>query len=95
MTTKNDITEIQNEDARFQKTAIREALGESVTEYPAQDLGPLYDNMSNPSVTLTTYFHAWSWYHITSISTNDQQAEDAFWQRLQQIVAHNPRLMSG
>ena len=94
MTTTTRI-DIRSEDNKFQKEAIREALEKPVTERRAREIGHLYDDLATDDVTVTTYFHAWGWYHITNVEAPDQPTEDSFWSRLENIVNSNPRVMSG
>ena len=86
--------EIRNADNRFRKDAVRDALGDAVSERHAAELGDRYHDLSTPSVTVTTYFDAWGWLHVANVAGDSQADENRFWDRLQRLVASNPRLMT-
>ena len=87
-------TNIRNEDNLFRRTAIRDSLGYPVTEQPARELGPLYDDLSTTGITVTTYFHSWGWYHVTCVQADSQETEDRFWRQLETIISRDPHLMA-
>lgn len=84
-----NMVNIQHPDNKFNKDIIRMAFN-CTKEQKASDIGELYDDLIGPGITVTTYFHANGWYHITNVDTKSEVTEQKFWNELRLAVQRYP-----
>lgn len=87
--TRANMVNIQHPDNSFKKDIIRMALN-CTEEQKASDIGELYDDLIGPGITVTTYFHADGWYHITNVDAKNETDEQQFWNNLRAAVEQHP-----
>ena len=84
-----NMVNIQHPDNRFQKDIIRTALN-CTEERKAPEVGEMYQDLMGLDITVTTYFHAHGWYHITNVDAKSEAAEQKFWNHLHTAVKQHP-----
>lgn len=84
-----NMVDIQNPDNQFKKEIIKASLN-CTEERKALEIGELYDDLVGQDVTVTTYFHAQGWYHITNVDGKSEAAEQEFWNNLRTAVKQQP-----
>ena len=84
-----NMVDIQHPDNRFKKEVIRASFN-CTEERKAPDIGELYDDLVGKDITVTTYFHAQGWYHITNVDAKSEAAEREFWNNLRTAVEQEP-----
>ena len=84
-----NIVDIQNPNNQFKKEIIKTSLN-CTDERRATDVGELYDDLVGQDITVTTYFHAQGWYHITNVDAKSEATEREFWNNLHTAVKQQP-----